>query len=319
VKQGQTLVLHGEHFGTNDPIAFLLDSSIPIKDKNNKIIAIQASRIGKFDVSIPIQGSAWSADPHYIQATDKLSKQNAYLNVVVDPASTPKTTSPNLALSVQDNVVDKLTFHEVIGQNGSHQQSVTLTNTSGSPLSWIATARADHNLDWLVINDNHIAGNLDVDATDSISISALITALKSNQSAHPYTGQIVFIINASEQLVLPVELQVTDPQPEVVLTPNPAIVALGAGNTCQPTTFTLINLGKAFISWTLVPYEPDTKNHIHFLTNGQSVTHGDLAISGDPGDSQVLTLQCNGVSSGSTYKFTVYTGSVSWPMTLSIR
>jgi len=319
VKQGQTLVLHGEHFGANDPIAFLLDSSVPIKDKDNNVISIQASSMGRFDVAIPIHGSAWSADPHYIQATGNRSKREAYLNLVVDPASTPETTSPNLALSMQNDAVKTLIFHAVIGQGGPHQQSIALTNTSNLPLSWMATAKADHNLDWLAIGDNHIAGNLDQGATDSISISALITALKSNQPANPYTGQIVFTINASEQLILPVELQVTNAQPEVIFTPNPGVVALGAGNTCQTTTFTLINLGKAFISWTLVPYEPATKDHIHFLVRGQSITHGDLAISGDPGDSQVLDLQCSGVSSGSTYKFTIYSGSVSWPVTITIR
>jgi hypothetical protein len=319
IKQGQTLILHGEHFGANDTVTFLLDSTTPIKDKNGKIISVQVSNSGRFDVPIPILGLDWSADSHYIQAVGNRTKQNAYLNIVVSPASTPQATSQNLALSMQGNTVKKLTFNAVIGQGVPNQQRVTLTNTSGSPLHWTANANADNNLNWLLIDDNHTAGNLGAGETDSIGISVLIAGLKSNRPVHPYTGQIVFTINGQEQLTLPVGLQVADSQPEIVFSPNPVVALLGAGNTCQVTTLTLINLGKSFINWTLVPYDPGTKGHIQFISNGQSVMQGVLATSGVSGDTQILNLKCNGVSAGDTYKYTMYTSSTSWLVTIFIR
>ncbi len=318
IKQGQTLLLHGEHFGANDTITFLLDSLTPIKDKYGHSLAVRASNAGRFDVAIPIRGLAWSANPHYIQAVDTRTEQNAYLNIVVSPASTSEDTSHNLALSLQGKTVKELTFYAVVGQGNPREQRVTLTNTSGSRLRWTATANADHNLSWVVIDDHQFAGSLDISGTDSIGISVLTTGLKSSLPGHPYTGQIVFTINGQEQLALPVALQVAESQSEIVFSPNPVVAPLGAGKTCQQTTLTLINLGDSFIDWTLVPYNPRTKARIYFIANGKSVTQGVLASSGVPGDIQILNLSCNGVSAGDTYKFTMYAGSASWPVIIFI-
>lgn len=315
VQQGQTLTLHGEQFGANNPIAFLLDFALPIKDKYNRKLTIRSSREGSLDVSIPVQGSEWSVNTHTIEGIDTLSRQRAYFTVVVSPAVSPVSTSQNLALSMQGQPVTALTFQTVAGQGDPDQQRVTLTNTSGASLSWTVTANADHDLSWLVIDDNHLAGNLDIAGTDSIGISVLTTALKSNP--HPYTGQIVFTINGQEQLTLPVALQVVDAPSEIVFTPNPAVATLGPGNTCQAPPFTMINVGRTFVSWTLVPFD-DTKDHVQFMANGQPITQGVLASSGTPGDTQILTLQCSGVVAGNSYQFTMYTGNTSWPVTITI-
>jgi hypothetical protein len=316
IKQGQTLILQGEHFAAGDPISFSLDSSIPIKGKDNAIISVQASSAGRFAVSIPIQASDWSAGSHYIQAVDNRARQAAYFNIVISPARAPETISPNLALFIQGKPAKNLIFHAVIGQGNPGQQAITMTNTSGSPLHWIVTASADNNLDWLVIDNNHLAGNLDANSTDTIDVGALITALKSNLTAKPYTGQIVFTINGDEQLALSVELQVTDASPEIVFSPNPIIVTSGA---CQTASFTLINLGNTFVSWTLVPYDA-TKNDIQFITtDGQPVKQGEMAISGNAGDTQTLNIRCNSVSAGYTYKFTMYSGSTRWLITIAVQ
>ena len=313
ITPGQLLLLRGEHFGANNTITFLLDSTTLIKDKNGQIISVRATNSGSFAVSIPVQGSDWTADQHYIQAVDNRTKQSAYLNIVVSPASTPETSSQNLALSI-----NKLLFNAVIGQGNPNQQRIILTNTSGSQMQWTGTAIADHNLSWLVMDDNHTAGTLDINGTDSISIGVLIVSLKINPPAHPYTGQIVFTIDGQEQLVLPVELRIGDTQSEIVFSPNPGVAPLRAGNTCQPIPLTLINLSGSFINWTLVPYNPGTRQHIQFIANGQTVTQGMLAPSGAPGGTQVLSLKCNDVSAGNTYEFTMYAGNSSWLVTIVI-
>src|SRR2546423_3154891 len=313
-KQGQILTLHGEHFGVGDTISFLLDSTTPIMDEHSKIISLRTSNAGGFDVRIPIQqGLGWSAAPHYIQALDNRTEQNAYLNVVVSPASIPETTNNNLALSLQGESVKKLIFHAVVGQGNHNQQRITLTNTSGLQLPWTATAIADHNLSWLVIDDNHTAGNLNTSGTDSIGISVLIAGLKSNPAAHPYTGEIVFTMSGQGQLTLPVELQVADPQSEMVFSPNPVAATLvKAGNTCKLTALTLLNLGKSFITWKLVPYDPNARDHIQFIAEGRPMVQGLLTTSGTSGDTQVLHVHCQGVSAGDTYKFTLYANGGSY-------
>ena len=314
VKQGQVVTLHGEYFRANDPISLLLDSTLPIRDKNNQIISVRASRAGDFNVSVPIQGSDWSVKPHYIQGVDTLTKQNAYLSVVVSPAGVPVTTSKSLAFSMQNQTAKGLTFHAVVGQGNPDQQRVTLTNISGAPLHWTATANADSNLNWLVIDDNHLAGDLNIYGTDSIGISTLITALKANSI---YKGQIVFTINDREQLILPVDLQIADTQSEIVFNPNP-VALVNAGHTCPNTTFTLINVGNAFTNWTLVA-APVAQKHIRFTVNGQSVMQGQLASSSVSGDTQVLNVECSGVSAGDFYEFVLYAGPIQSPIVMAIQ
>jgi len=46
-----------------------------------------------------------------IKSVDGRRQQNAYLTIVVSPASTPEASSPNLALSMQGQPVIQLTFH----------------------------------------------------------------------------------------------------------------------------------------------------------------------------------------------------------------
>jgi hypothetical protein len=319
IKQGQTLTLHGEHFGAGNSVSFFLDALTPIKDKENQVLSVQASRTGTFDVQISLRGPEWTADAHFIQAIDAHTGQNSYLNIVVSPASFPVTTSRNLALSVQNKPVSKLTFHATAGQDPPASQRITITNISPARLHWAVTANTQNNLDWLGIDSNHIAGTLDRGGKDSITVSVLTKTLKSNRPAAPYTGQILFTINSGEQLALPVELQVTDTPSEIAFAPNPALAPSGPGNSCRNASVTLINLGNAFTHWTLVPYTPDARDRIQFLTNGQSVMQGDLAASGTPGNTQVLNLQCNRVSAGENYKFTLYVGAKNWPVTIVIQ
>src|SRR6185312_3290941 len=129
----------------------------------------------------------------------------------------------------------------------------TLSNTSGAPLNWSAAAIANNNLSWLIIDDNHNSGTLNISGTDSIGISANITGLVSSKK--PYTGQIIFTINNREQLTLPVQLMVNDAPSELVFSPDPIIAQLGPGETCvtgqNGASLTLINLGEQVISWKL--------------------------------------------------------------------
>jgi hypothetical protein len=82
-------------------------------------------------------------------------------------------------------------------------------------------------------------------------------------------------------------------------------------------TLTLINLGTAAISWAVNP-DDNIKGNIKFVSNGQLLESGtllpsgSLLPSGQPGDTIVLTLQCNGIKVGRQYHVSVYANKMSW-------
>lgn len=309
IVMGQSLHLHGEHFGANDPITFLLDTTQAIVDASERNISVQANDQGTFDATIPV-GNNWTAGTHVIQALDNHTNQFAYLTIEVSPAGTPVKTSADLALTLNGQPLRQLSFKAVLGQDNPSQR-FTLANTSGAPLKWSAEAIANNNLTWLVINDNHTSGTLDIAGTDSIGVSAITTGLNSQQ---PYTGQILFTINGHEQLTLPVQLVVQDAPAELIFSPDPIVAHSIAGGTCQSgASLTLINLGEQGISWKL-GMDGNTSSHLHF-----SSVQGSLAPSELSSSTQVLTLTCTGVQVGDSYTITLYANNAQWTEQIFIQ
>ena len=323
-KIGQSIHLHGEHFGVNQTIIFLRDTATPIVDTSGNKISTSTDNQGAFDVTIPVDRQ-WSAGSHSIEALDNSSSQNAFQTIDVFPGGTPTTTITELSISMQGKPASLLTFMAVIGQPNPEPQKITITNRSGSPLKWTATTSTNDNLNWLMINDNNNYGQLAISQPHSILISVNTTGLKSTDKKHAYLGQIIFTINNTQQLTLPVQLQIADVTPEMVFSPNPIIAHIGPGNTCQfGVTLTLINLGTASISWAVIP-DDNIKDKIKFISNGQILESGTLLPSGSqlpsgqPGDTVVLTLQCNGIQSGQHYHISVYANQLSWSDSVIIQ
>lgn len=327
VVAGQTLHLHGEHFGTNETISFLLDTTTPITNAAGQNISVQANDQGAFDAALPV-GSNWTAGTHVIEAVDGRNDQNAYLTIQVNPPGTPVTSSSDLALTLDGQALQQLKFTAVLGQ-GNPSKRITLSNTSGAPLKWTAVASANNNLSWLVINDNHTYGNLDISGTDTMGISAIITGLQSTTNKKPYTGQLIFTINDTERLTLTVQLQVAEAPAELVFSPNPIVAHVGPGGTCQTgpqsgATLTLINLGDQVISWKL-GMDSSISSHLHFITpsSGQPTTDGLLAASDQSTDqfsaTQVLDLQCTGVKAGDSFTISIYANGLQWPELILIQ
>ncbi len=307
---GQAIHLHGDHFGPNDTITFLLDTTSPITGAGGKQVSSRADSQGAFDVALTI-GSDWTTSTHTIEAVDSSGNQDAYLTIQVVPASTPVTTSPDLSVTTGGKPVQMLTFKAVAGQPNPAPQPITITNKSGAPLKWSAIASANKNLSWLNINDHHTFGVLAISQPDTLLISVNIVGLTSNQPNKYYSGQIVFTINDKQQLTLPVQLQITDATSEMVFSPSP-LFAHKIGNTCgNNTTLTLINLGNGYINWTVKP-DFNIANYISFVdqTTFKLKESGQLAPSGQQGDTQVLLLQCHSVQSGRPYHVSVYANSV---------
>lgn len=308
---GQTIHLHGEHFGINDTITFLLDTTTPIVDASGNKITARANSLGIFNVAFTI-GSDWATGSHSIEAIDSSNNQSAFLSIQVIPTGTPETTSTNLSVAMGGKPVQILTFTAIIGQGNPQPQRITITNTSGAPLKWSAAASSGNNLSWLIINDNHTYGQLAISQPDTLLISVNTVGLKSTPKTKPYTGQIAFTINDSEQLTVPVQLQVEDATPEMVFTPDPIYAPVGSGNTCKPgVTLTLINLGTEVISWAVNP-DGNIQNNIKFVNpvNGQPKETGSLEPSGLDGDTQVLTLQCYNIQVGRPYHVSIYANGI---------
>jgi hypothetical protein len=307
VKIGQTIPLHGAHFGANHTITFLLDMATPLVDANGKNISSQTNGQGVFDATVSIDRH-WTTGTHSIEAVDSSSNVNAFMTLQVIPAGTPTTNSTDLSVTIDNQAVRMLTFKAVIGQANSEPQRITITNKSETPLNWTAAASASNNLSWLIINDNSTFGQLDISQPHDILISVNIVGLKVTPHK-PYTGQIVFTIDNVQQLTVPVQLWISDAASEMVFSPNPIVAQLGSGNTCKPgVTLTLINLGTAPISWTV---NPDDKDKIQFVNNGHISEQGILLPSGQPGDSVVLNLQCSAIQKGQ-YHVSVYADKMSW-------
>ncbi len=312
---GQTIQLHGEHFGANHTITFLLDSATHILDASGKDISSQTNSQGTFDAILTIN-KQWTTGSHSIEAVDNSSNLFAFMTLQVIPAGTPTTSSTELSVTMDNKAVQKLTFMAVTGQANPEPQRITITNISKALLNWSAVASSSNNLSWLTINDNNTFGHLDISQPHDILISVNIVGLKSNPQK-PYTGQIVFTINDNQLLTVPVQLWISDATPEMVFSPNPIIVQSGSGNTCNSgVTLTLINLGTVAISWTV---NPDDKDNIKFVNNngqilesGTLLPSGSLLPSGQPGDSVVLNLRCNGIQGGQQYHVSVYANQMSW-------
>lgn len=312
VTQGQMLILHGDNFDAGAPILFLLDGTLPINGSDGRELVVLASDQGSFDVPVHIT-SDWSAGPHVIDANDNKNSQSAYLNIIVSLTGPALTSSPNLALSAQS-----VTFHAVVGQGNPQEQFITLTNTNTtSPVQWVARAVADNNLTWLNVDDTTTGGHLGVGRTGTVGIRALVDGL--TNITKPYTGQIIFTINQREQLTLPVQLQLAGNTTEIAINPNPLIGVLATfGDGCQPgSTLLLTNLSNEPVSWTLSLN--NVAAHIQFLYAGKPYVQGVLAPVGQQGDSKVLTLQCTHVQNGTTYPFTVSSGTQSWPEEVIIQ
>ena len=238
------------------------------------------------------------------------------------PQGTASTTSTQLSVSMQGKPASLLTFKSVLDQANPGPQQITITNTSGSTLQWTATAVTNNNLNWLQINDNNDYGQLAISQPHSILISVNTIGLKTTDANHPYKGQIIFTINNTQLLTLPVQLQIVDATPEMVFSPNPIVAQSGPGNTCesnqtnQPLTLTLINLGSAAISWAV---NPDLTDKIKFVNNngqllesGTLLPSGSLLPSGQPGDTVVLILQCTNIQPRQSYHVSVYANKLSW-------
>jgi hypothetical protein len=313
---GQSIQLQGEHFGVNQIIIFLRDTATSIIDKSGKNISILTNTQGTFNVPIPID-SNWSVGSHSIEALDKSSSQNAFQTIQVIPKGTATTTSSQLSVSMQGKPASLLTFKAVKDQGNPDPQQITINNTSGTTLQWTATTVTNNNLNWLMINDNNDYGQLAISQPHSILISVNTIGLKTTDSNHPYKGQIIFTINNTQLLTLPVQLQIVDATPEMVFSPNPIVAQSGPGNTCQPgVTLTLINLGSAAISWSV---NPDLTDKIKFVgSNGQLLESGTLLPSGSllpsdqPGDTVVLILQCTNIQPRQSYHVSVYANKLSW-------
>ena len=317
---GRSIQLRGVQFGDNQTIIFLRDTARPIIDSSGKNILTRTDNEGTFVVTIPIDDS-WSVGSHSIEALDQSNNQNAFFTIQAIPSGTATTSSMDLSITMQGKPVSRLNFMSVMGQENPEPQQITITNTSGLPLQWTATASTNNNLNWLQINDNNDSGQLAISQPHALFISVNTTGLKTTDKNHAYLGQIIFTINNGQLLTFPVQLQIVDATPEMVFSPNPIVAQIGPGNTCQstqpnvPLTLTLINLGNAAISWAV---NPDLTDKIKFVSNGQLLESGtllpsgSLLPSGQPGDTIVLTLQCNNIQIGQSYHISVYANQLSW-------
>ncbi len=311
IQQGQMLHLQGKNFNAGAPIIFTLDGSMTINGTDGRQMSILASPQGSFAVSLPT--ATWSPGDHLIQAMDNKSGQSAYFNMQVNLAH--PTANTDLALSGPN----PLLFQAVSGKGNPAYQYVLLTNKNPTTeITWTARATTDDNLSWLDIDPTTTGGKIKIGGAETLKVGINSEGLKSK--ATPYTGEIIFTINQTEQLTLPVELQVQNQTAELVIDPNPLVGSLVTkDHTCQANgQLQIVNISNAPVSWN-ISMNTATKQHIQFTEQGKISLSGTLAPEGEPGDSQALTLVCAHVQGGDTYQFNVNANNFPWPETVLIQ
>jgi zinc-ribbon domain len=310
IKAGQTLHLHGTYFGPNHAITFILDTT-PLSTN-----PVQSNAKGAFDASLAIPAT-WLTGSYALQAQDNKSGLHAFLDLQILPGTPAMSNNTPLVLTINDQPLPTtgMAFQAVMGKNYETSQRITFTNSGNVPVQWSASALADNNLNWLVINDGQVGGTLDIQGTDSVDISVNTVGLTS--STKPYLGSFILTVNQT-QAIVPVSLTVQNTALEVVVNPNPVIAYLqGGGGTCKPTTLTLINLSSQVVTWNANPYDAD-KPHIHLdnLTTDQ----GSLDPEGLPNDTKVIQITCIGAQVGEKlYHISVYYNGVAVNVPVTVR
>ena len=308
ISRGQSLRAHGTHFGANDAIQFLLDSTTPVLASTGKPLSVQSDSQGTFYVTI-LAGKDWAIGAHVISATDARTNLSAYLDIQVNPSGSPVQGNNNtyLAFTLNGQSINQLSFTVQFGQSAPPAQRITFTNISGAPMQWTAASSTV----WLTIVDNDYAGQLDISQPHTMGISVNPAGLKVTDPKKPYSGQIVFTINGNTQLTLGVKLTIINATLEMVFSPNPLVATANGDGTCKAgATLTFINLGTTVVQWSA---NPDKKNNIQFVNDQGVVTEsGTLLAAGLNGDTFVVTLRCSGVKVGDKYTVNVYANSIQY-------
>lgn len=297
VAAGQSIHVHGEHFGTNDTVLFFLGET-QLRGADGKPASTQSNDQGAFDTSLSIPATQLAGD-YAIQAQDNHTGQHAFLNI----QTTAATTTDALKLSVPG-----LAFASIVGHDNTHGQNVSITNTSNAAIQWSAVAISDNQAGWLVLANGKTSGHLEAGQTDKIRVGVLTQGLRSNP-AEPYTGEIVFTLTDQGQVTLPVKLILSETGVEFIINPNPLVMSQSPTipGGCQDTTLTLINLSDVSVSWNVLA---DGFSQQHITLDGKPGEQGQLFPSGSLNDAQVIKVGCNGVQTDKTYTVNVfYNGS----------
>jgi hypothetical protein len=195
---GQTLYVHGDHFGVNDPITFFLNTTqLPV--------SVRSSGNGSFNASIPISATTL-AGAYELQAQDNHTGKHAFLDIQVLSATNRNTTNAVIITSLQGQPLTGLTFKATVDTNNSPVQHIVLKNQSAAAILWTINTVTANGVSWLLVNDNTSGGTLNRDGTANIGISVLTTGLQNGT----YTGQVIFTINGRGQAFLPVTLTIGD-------------------------------------------------------------------------------------------------------------
>jgi zinc-ribbon domain len=309
ITAGQTLNVHGTYFGPNHAITFILDTT-PLSAS-----PVQSNDKGTFDASLVIP-TTWLTGNYALQAQDNKSGLHAFLDLQILPGTQALSNNTPLVLTVNDQPLPPtgLKFQTVMGKNTITSQRITLTNSGNVPVQWSASALANNNLNWLIINDGTTGGTLDIQGTDSIGISVNTVGLTSSKK--PYLGSLIFTIDQT-QAIVPISLTIQDTSLEVVVNPNPVIAYLKGSGICLPTTLTLINLSNQVVTWNANPYEVD-KPHIHL--DNLTTEQGTLDPEGLPNDTKVIQISCIGAQVGEKlYHISVYYNGIAVNVPVTVR
>jgi hypothetical protein len=302
---GQGVQVHGQYFGPNDTITFILNTT-PLNT------SVLSSDQGSFTVTLQIPPSTL-AGAYALQAQDNHLGKHAFVDIQVLPLKRTNTTTAATISTVQGQPVASLKFTATIGAANPAAQHILLKSQGANRLTWSATPITDDGLNWLVIANNQVNGTIAAGATTDVGIAVSTAGLAKDGT---YTGVVAFTIAGQGQLILPVTLQLLGGTPELVVNPNPVVATYQAGGTCGPTTLTLIDLSVVPVIWNASGDTPLDAQHISI--NGKANATGTIDPAAPTGTTVVLNLTCTNVNLNDTYHVTVYYDNMAQHITIFI-
>jgi BACON domain-containing protein len=174
-----------------------------------------------------------------------------------------------------------LTFNGNTTQNPS-SQAVTVQNTGGQALDWIAITGTATGGNWLSVSN--VSGHLEANSQQTITVSAISTGL----AIGTYHGSLTFSYAGGTPAtqVLITLIVSPPPVPVMVIKSNALSFSAIQGTNPAPQTFTIANTGNAPLNWAIA----EDANATAFAP--VSSTRGTVA----PGKSAAITVKPNVVN-----------------------
>lgn len=218
--------------------------------------------------AIPGLGFSAQADAAWLSVSPSDGSTPRLLEVIADPTGIdPGSYSANLRIMVANatpailivpvtfNVMaplapklstDKQSLSFPFSQNGAaRSQSVTVSNSGGGTLTYVAEAQTRTGGDWLSVTPS--AGNVEASSPIILTVTADPTGI----APGTYSGAVIVTAGGDQQRI-PVTMTISTTGPGLLLSQSGlSFLGVSRGGIVAPQAFGVINIGTGVVHWTV--------------------------------------------------------------------